>query len=174
MLIMLFHFGACPSRCSVWPQPGKPGDIIMEIYEGDIRKWIASIADSEKRNVAAQTFLKSCIETRNPVFNKLIEDGACGHPLHRARPAFRPHRFREIHLARKIYELRYNKGLVPGSFRRSELRDPTGRKRAFNLFGHVRGSFTGATAVRQGLLKTAHEGISSLTKSWVTFRSRYR
>lgn len=46
----------------------------MEIYEGDIRKWIASIADSEKRNVAAQTFLKSCIETRNPVFNKLIEE----------------------------------------------------------------------------------------------------
>ena len=28
-----------------------------------------------------------------------------------------------------------------------------------NLFGHVRGSFTGATTVRQGLLKTAHEGI---------------
>ena len=75
MLIMLFHFKRLPFQMlRLAPNPEKPGDIIMEIYEGDIRKWIASIADSEKRNVAAQTFLKSCIETRNPVFNKLIEE----------------------------------------------------------------------------------------------------
>lgn len=54
MLIMLFHFKRLPFQMlRLAPNPEKPGDIIMEIYEGDIRKWIASIADSEKRNVAA-------------------------------------------------------------------------------------------------------------------------
>ncbi|WP_300686173.1 RNA repair transcriptional activator RtcR family protein [uncultured Bilophila sp.] len=75
MLIMLFHFKRLPFQMlRLAPDLEKPGGIIMEIYEGDIRKWIASIADSEKHNVAAQTFLKSSIETRNPVFNKMIED----------------------------------------------------------------------------------------------------
>lgn len=48
MLIMLFHFKRLPFQMlRLAPNPEKPGDIIMEIYEGDIRKWIASIADSE-------------------------------------------------------------------------------------------------------------------------------
>ena len=63
------------------------------------------------------------------------------------------------HLARKIYELRYNKGLVPGSFVEVNCATLQGESVLSNLFGHVRGSFTGATTVRQGLLKTAHEGI---------------
>ena len=117
MLIMLFHSKRLPFQMlRLAPNPEKPGDIIMEIYEGDIRKWIASIADSEKRNVAAQTFLKSCIETRNPVFNKLIEE--MEHvATHSTAPVLLsgPTGSGKSHLARKIYELRYNKGLVPSS-----------------------------------------------------------
>lgn len=161
MLIMLFHFKRLPFQMlRLAPNPEKPGDIIMEIYEGDIRKWIASIADSEKRNVAAQTFLKSCIETRNPVFNKLIEE--MEHvATHSTAPVLLsgPTGSGKSHLARKIYELRYNKGLVPGSFVEVNCATLQGESVLSNLFGHVRGSFTGATAVRQGLLKTAHEGI---------------
>ena len=161
MLIMLFHFKRLPFQMlRLAPNPEKPGDIIMEIYEGDIRKWIASIADSEKRNVAAQTFLKSCIETRNPVFNKLIEE--MEHvATHSTAPVLLsgPTGSGKSHLARKIYELRYNKGLVPGSFVEVNCATLQGESVLSNLFGHVRGSFTGATTVRQGLLKTAHEGI---------------
>lgn len=98
MLIMLFHFKRLPFQMlRLAPNPEKPGDIIMEIYEGDIRKWIASIADSEKRNVAAPDIPQ--VVHRNPkprIQQADRRNGACGHPLHRARPAFRPHRFRQI------------------------------------------------------------------------------
>ena len=50
------------------------------------------------------------------------------------------------HLARKIYELRYNKGLVPGSFVEVNCATLQGESVLSNLFGHVRGSFTGAKA----------------------------
>ena len=174
MLIMLFHFKRLPFQMlRLAPNPEKPGDIIMEIYEGDIRKWIASIADSEKRNVAAQTFLKSCIESRNPVFNKLIEMEHVA--THSTAPVLLsgPTGSGKSHLARKIYELRYNKGLVPGSFVEVNCATLQGESVLSNLFGHVRGSFTGATAVRQGLLKTAHEGILFLDEI-AEIRSRYR
>ncbi|MEI3479266.1 MAG: sigma 54-interacting transcriptional regulator [Bilophila sp.] len=133
----------------------------MEIYEGDIRKWIASIADSEKHNVAAQTFLKSSIETRNPVFNKMIRGHrARRHALDRAHPALRPHRVRQVAPCQKnLSQLRYNKGLVPGVFVEVNCATLQGESVLSNLFGHVRGSFTGATTVRQGLLRTAHQGI---------------
>ncbi len=161
MLIMLFHFKRLPFQMlRLAPDPEKPGGIIMEIYEGDIRKWIASIADSEKLNVAAQTFLKSSIETRNPVFNKMIED--IEHvATHSTAPILLsgPTGSGKSHLAQKIYELRYNKGLVPGVFVEVNCATLQGESVLSNLFGHVRGSFTGATTVRQGLLRTAHQGI---------------
>lgn len=161
MLIMLFHFKRLPFQMlRLAPDPEKPGGIIMEIYEGDIRKWIASIADSEKHNVAAQTFLKSSIETRNPVFNKMIEE--IEHvATHSTAPILLsgPTGSGKSHLARKIYELRYNKGLVPGVFVEVNCATLQGESVLSNLFGHVRGSFTGASTVRQGLLRTAHQGI---------------
>ena len=151
MLIMLFHFKRLPFQMPVWPPTRKSrATSSWKDLRGDIRKWIASIADSEKRNVAAQTFLKSCIETRNPVFNKLIEE--MEHvAAHSTAPVLLsgPTGSGKSHLARKIYELRYNKGLVPGSFVEVNCATLQGESVLSNLFGHVRGSFTGATTVRR-------------------------
>ena len=146
----------------------------MEIYEGDIRKWIASIADSEKRNVAAQTFLKSCIETRNPVFNKLIEE--MEHvATHSTAPVLLsgPTGSGKSHLARKIYELRYNKGLVPGSFVEVNCATLQGESVLSNLFGHVRGSLPAQRRCVRGCSRRRMKASSSLTKSRRS-RSRYR
>lgn len=161
MLIMLFHFKRLPFQMlRLAPNPDKSGEILMEIYEGDIRKWVSSIADSEKSDVTAQTFLKSSIETRNPVFNHMIEEiehtaTYSSAPILLSGPTGSG----KSHLARKIYELRYNKGLVSGAFVEVNCATLQGESVLSNLFGHVRGAFTGAAAARQGLLRTAHQGV---------------
>lgn len=67
MLIMLFHFKRLPFQwLRLAPNPEKPGDIIMEIYEGDIPQVDRQHRGSENRNVAAQTFLKSCTKPETP------------------------------------------------------------------------------------------------------------
>ena len=62
-------------------------------------------------------------------------------------------------LARRIYELRKQRGGLRGGFVEVNCATLTGDTAASALFGHVRGSFTGAQKDRPGLLREADGGM---------------
>jgi transcriptional regulatory protein RtcR len=63
------------------------------------------------------------------------------------------------HLARRIFELRKQRGGLRGNFVEVNCATLTGDTAASALFGHVRGSFTGAQKDRPGLLREADGGL---------------
>ena len=105
-------------------------------------------------------FLKSGIATRNQRFNKLIETIE--------RVAIRsvepilltgPTGAGKSQLAKRIYELKKLNSQVKGEFVNVNCATLRGDQAMSVLFGHKKGSFTGAVADRQGLLKKADGGI---------------
>jgi transcriptional regulatory protein RtcR len=105
-------------------------------------------------------FLKSGIETRNKGFNQLIE--------RIERVAIRsvdpilltgPTGAGKSHLARRIYELKKSHRKVAGEFVEVNCATLRGDAAMSALFGHKKGAFTGATHDRDGLLRTANNGI---------------
>ena len=106
------------------------------------------------------SFLKSGIPTRNASFNGLIEHieqvvissqdpvllmGATG--------------VGKSQLARKIYELKKQRRQVMDGFVEVNCATIRGDGAMSALFGHTKGSFTGAVRDRQGLLKAADNGL---------------
>ena len=104
-------------------------------------------------------FLKSGIATRNAGFNRLIERIEQV-ALRSLAPILLtgPTGAGKSHLARRIFELRKHRGLR-GSFVEVNCATLTGDTAASALFGHVRGSFTGAQKDRPGLLREADGGL---------------
>ncbi|MCU0797045.1 MAG: RNA repair transcriptional activator RtcR [Akkermansiaceae bacterium] len=105
-------------------------------------------------------FLKSGIATRNPAFNRLI-DRIEQVALRSKAPLLLtgPTGAGKSQLARRIYELRHQRGGLDGDFVEVNCATLRGDTAASALFGHVRGSFTGAQRDRPGLLREAHKGL---------------
>lgn len=119
---------------------------------------IAQRFKSEKRD--AVTLLKGGVKTRNAKFNALIEEiehvvsgskypvllmGASG--------------VGKSDLAGRIYEIRKRIGMVSGEMVSVNCSTLRGEQLISCLFGHEKGSFTGAHAKRNGLLKAADGGV---------------
>ncbi len=105
-------------------------------------------------------FLKSGIATRNRRFNALIETIErvmlrSTEPLLLTGPTGAG----KSQLARRIYELKKLNRLMTGAFVEVNCATLRGDMAMATLFGHTKGAFTGATAARPGLLKTADNGI---------------
>ncbi len=107
-----------------------------------------------------QEFLKSGIATRNAQFNELIETIE--------RVAIRstepilltgPTGAGKSQLAKRIYELKCLNKQLHGKFVDVNCATLRGDQAMSTLFGHKKGAFTGASADRPGLLKTADGGI---------------
>ena len=62
-------------------------------------------------------------------------------------------------LARQIYELKKQRQHPDGSFVTVNCATLTGDSVSSTLFGHIKGSYTGATQDRAGLLREADEGL---------------
>ena len=62
-------------------------------------------------------------------------------------------------LARRIDELKKARHQFDGKFAELNCATLRGDGAASTLFGHIKGSFTGAAADRPGLLRTAHKGL---------------
>lgn len=105
-------------------------------------------------------FLKSGIETRNKKFNELIDRielvaSRTRHPILLTGPTGAGKSF----LARRIYELKKQRGFIKGQFVEINCGTIRGDAAMSALFGHKKGAFTGAVSERAGLLKTADKGI---------------
>ncbi|MGE8320302.1 MAG: RNA repair transcriptional activator RtcR [Comamonas sp.] len=137
---------------------GDPGtyaliDLDLSRYDG-----IAQRFGSEQRD--AVQFLKSGIATRNARFNALIDEVERVAVRSRAPILFAgPTGAGKSHLARRMYELKRARHQVEGEFVEVNCATLHGDGAASTLFGHKKGSFTGAAAERAGLLRTAHRGV---------------
>jgi transcriptional regulatory protein RtcR len=137
---------------------GDPGSVAF--IDLDLSRYdkIAQRFHQEQRDAVA--FLKSGIATRNARFNRLIEE------IERVAVRSRapvlligPTGAGKSFLARRMYELKKSRHLLDGPFVEVNCATLRGDGAASALFGHKRGSFTGAAADRAGLLRTAHQGL---------------
>ncbi|MCP4156450.1 MAG: AAA family ATPase, partial [bacterium] len=106
------------------------------------------------------SYLKSGIETKNRHFNAMIEEIEqvaikSEDPILLTGPTGAG----KSRLARKIYDLKHKKLQISGDFVEINCATLKGDNAMSALFGHKKGSYTGAVNDRPGLLKTAHKGI---------------
>lgn len=137
---------------------GEPGS--MTLIDLDLSRYdrIAQRFQAERRDAVA--FLKSGIATRNPRFNALIDEVERVAVRSRAPILLvGPTGAGKSFLARRMYELKKARHQLAGPFVEVNCATLRGDGAASTLFGHRKGSFTGATADRAGLLRTAHQGL---------------
>lgn len=128
-------------------------DLDLSKYHGIAARFQQEFAD----NIEG---LKSGIKTRNLAFNRLIEE--IEHvAAHSTEPMLvtGPTGAGKSQLARRIFDLKRHRRQVAGSFVEVNCATLRGDGAMSALFGHKKGSFTGATTDRPGLLKSAHQGV---------------
>jgi transcriptional regulatory protein RtcR len=106
------------------------------------------------------SFLKSGIDTRNSRFNQLVEQIERV-AIRSAAPLLLtgPTGAGKSLLARRIYELKKQRRQISGPFVEVNCATIRGDGAMSSLFGHVKGSFTGAVSDRPGLLRSADGGL---------------
>lgn len=137
---------------------GAPGTLAL--IDLDLSRYDSIAQRFHQERDDALAFLKSGIATRNPRFNALIEEiervaVRSRSPMLLVGPTGAGKSF----LARRMYELKRARHQLTGPFVEVNCATLRGDGAASTLFGHKKGSFTGAVADRAGLLRTAHQGL---------------
>jgi len=126
----------------------------------DLSRYDRIAARFKKEATEARSFLKSGIETRNERFNGLIEQ--IEHVVVQSRNPvllMGPTGAGKSQLARRIYELKRARHQIAGAFVELNCATLRGDAAMSALFGHVKGSFTGALKDRAGFLRAADGGL---------------
>ncbi len=136
----------------------KPGS--FDIIDLDLSKYDQLASRFHEEKAAAQDILKSGIPTKNRAFNELIEQIEIV-ALRSEAPILitGPTGAGKSQLAEKIFQLRQNRCGVEGNFVEINCATLRGDMAMSTLFGHKKGSFTGAASDRPGLLREANGGI---------------
>jgi transcriptional regulatory protein RtcR len=144
-----------PPRGAPGGEPGRWSAIDLDLSRYDsIATRFAAVAGE------STSFLKSGIATANPAFNRMIDE--IEQVAGRSRAPFLlmgPTGAGKSQLARRIYEQKRLKHQVTGPFVEVNCATLKGDGAMSALFGHKKGSFTGASADRPGLLRTADTGM---------------
>lgn len=141
--------GATDNRAGSW----NAIDLDLSRYDSIATRFAVAAAEGS-------SFLKSGIETRNPAFNRMIDEIEQVAVRSRAPLLLMgPTGAGKSQLARRIFELKRLKHQVSGEFVEVNCATLRGDSAMSALFGHRKGSFTGAAADRPGLLRTADKGI---------------
>lgn len=144
-----------PARGVVAPAAGRWTTIDLDLsrYDSIATRFAAASAES-------QSFLKSGIETRNAAFNRMIDEIEQVALRSRAPVLLTgPTGAGKSQLARRIHELKRLKHQIGGAFVEVNCATLRGDGAMSALFGHRKGSFTGAAADRPGLLRAADKGM---------------
>ena len=140
------------------PHASEPGS--YTIIDLDLSKYDRLAARFQQQQRDDLSSLKSGIDTRSRLFNEVvarIEQVAVASraPLLLTGPTGAG----KSRLARRIYELKKARQRIAGPFVEVNCATIRGDAAMSTLFGHVRGSFTGALRDRPGLLRTADNGV---------------
>jgi transcriptional regulatory protein RtcR len=135
-----------------------PGELRMINLDLSRYDKIASRFRKEKQE--SLSFLKSGIATRNKDFNQLIEQIERV-AIHSKAPILLmgPTGAGKSQLAKRIFELKKSRHQFTGNFVEVNCATIRGDAAMSALFGHVKGSFTGAVQDRKGLLVAADTGL---------------
>lgn len=153
------HF---PGRL-IQTSPGRNEQFVQgtyQIVDLDLSRYDAIASRFREEQKEAASFLKSGIATRNAPFNRLI-DRIEQVAIHSREPLLLmgPTGAGKSRLARRIFELKRSRHQVAGDFVEVNCATIRGEGAMSALFGHVRGSFTGALRDRPGLLRAANRGV---------------
>jgi len=126
----------------------------------DLSRYDTLAARFRKEQREGLSFLKAGIDTRNAGFNQLIERIEQVATRSRAPLLLMgPTGAGKSQLARRVYELKKTRRGVNGPFVDLNCATLRGDSAMSTLFGHVKGSFTGAVQDRPGLLRQANGGV---------------
>jgi len=153
------HF---PARL-VQTSPGRDAEYThgsAQIVDLDLSKYDALASRFREEQKEATSFLKSGIATKNAAFNRLIERIEQV-AIHSREPLLLmgPTGAGKSRLAKRIFELKRARHQVVGEFVEVNCATIRGEGAMSALFGHVKGSFTGALRDRAGLLRAANRGV---------------
>jgi len=144
------------------PPPGMGSGAVGDyrIIDLDLSRYDRLASRFELERDESVCVLKSGIATRNAHFNELIEQiekvaVASAAPILLMGPTGAG----KSQLARRIYDLKKDRRQFEGPFVEVNCATLRGDAAMSALFGHVKGSFTGALKDRPGLLRTANGGM---------------
>jgi transcriptional regulatory protein RtcR len=131
-----------------------------QVVDLDLSKYDAIASRFRAEQQEAASLLKSGIPTRNANFNRLI-DRIEQVAIHSREPLLLmgPTGAGKSRLAKRIFELKRSRHQVAGEFVEVNCATIRGEGAMSALFGHVKGSFTGALRDRPGLLRAANKGV---------------
>ena len=164
-LFLLNEAGTLPGKLiQTKPPPSQPSRDIpragYSVIDLDLSKYDQLSTRFQKEQAEVTDFLKSGIATRSAGFNRLIERIEKVALSSKAPMLLTgPTGAGKSQLARRIFELRRQRGGLRGNFVEVNCATLTGDTAASALFGHTRGSFTGAQKDRPGLLREADGGL---------------
>ncbi len=161
-LFLLTESRLIPGKLVQTVPPRRGGQLpgTFEVIDLDLSRYDRLAERFKRERHAGVSLLKSGIDTRSPRFNAVIEQVEQV-ALHSTAPVLLtgPTGSGKSHLARQIYELKRARRQVAGPFVAVNCATLRGDGAMSALFGHRRGSFTGATADRPGLLRSADGGV---------------
>ena len=142
------------------PRNDTPDIGTLQVIDLDLSKYNALQQRFERVSGEYNTLLKGGIETRNPVFNALIERmevvvSNSDAPLLLVGPTGTG----KSDLAARLYELKLQRRRIKGRLVHVNCSTLQGERAMSTLFGHRRGAMAGAQSERGGLLKEADGGV---------------
>lgn len=162
-LFLLTESRLLPGKLIQTSPPKRPNQGVQGTYsiiDLNLARYDQIAARFAKDLQESLVFLKSGIETRNPTFNSMIEEIESVAMNSKAPILLMgPTGAGKSQLARKVYELKKSRSQFSGNFVEVNCSTLRGDAAMSALFGHIKGSFTGALNDRPGLLASGNKGM---------------